>query len=92
MDKINTGAMSDQARELMEKKARLEEQCRECDQLIKDLNQVCQDKVYTAFAARYEQYKPTMESLCQCLEAYSRFISGVGEDYDGFIASVLSKL
>lgn len=92
MDKINTGAMSDQARELMEKKARLEEQCRECDQLIKDLNQVCQDQVYTAFAARYEQYKPTMESLCQCLDAYSRFLSGTSAAYDEFTQTALSKL
>ena len=48
--------------------------------------------MYTAFAARYEQYKPTMESLCQCLDAYSRFISGTGEAYDDFIRNVLSKL
>ena len=92
MDKLNTGEMQDQAKKLLEKKNRMEEQCKACDRLIQQLNQHCEDAAYTKFAARYNAYKPTMENICSWLESYRSFIVGVSDSYDEFVRKAMSQL
>ena len=92
MDVIKTDEIRQYAKQLDTERSKLVNKCTECDTLIKQLNQVFNDPAYDRFAQRYQNYKPTMESLCQCLEQYVKFLNSVAENYDEFIRKATGKL
>lgn len=92
MDTINPNEMREYAAKLETERSNLSNKCTECDRLIRQLNQVFADDAYEKFAARYSAYKPTMESLCKCLEQYAKFLNEVSDKYEEFIRSATKKL
>lgn len=92
MDVIKTDEIRQYAKQLDAERSKLVNKCTECDALVNNLNQVFNDPAYQRFSERYKNYKPTMQSLCQCLDDYVKFLNSVAENYDEFIRKATSKL
>lgn len=92
MDIYNTDEIRSRKNELRQQLENFKSECKACNTLINELNPVWNDAAYDAFVKKYQEYKPTMNKMQECLQEYINFMDSSAKNVDDFVQQAVSAI